>query len=426
MVPPHARQTGGRARAAAGAVERLGLGQHDRGLAPLAVRHLAAGRARHEPRPALAVEHAHDPTPAAEGGHEPLREQTGPPGVVVAAVDDVDLGPSVALRAARRHDQVAPRLGLERRHGRHEHARHAGSTGPLGGHVTSVPGRGLLLLPRLVVLVEHHHRGHVAHRRPGRGPAAHDGRPGPGQRPVPRHDRHRDPGPAQPQAEVAGAVGRGAQHERVAPHGGGQCHRVRVAGRGQAEHRPLRGERLGQQLVGPDVNRCTGGPGGRQVPHGLVGRGGAQEVRRTPGPAPRGPLGQVDQVLGRTPPGHLGDRLQHPPDVVGIASDVVGHHPPADPSAVQRDPDHRPDAHLVPELVGDQVVEGLVDGRRIRQDPHDPRRSRRVDDGGIGCTRRSRWGRRPRCGWERKGQEGGPLRARGPSAGRRPCRGAPR
>jgi hypothetical protein len=52
--------------------------------------------------------------------------------------------------------------------------------------------------------------------------------------------------------------------------------------------------------------------------------------------------------------------------------DVDGHHPPADPAAGQRDADTVADAHLVPDTVGDQVVECLVDGGLVGQDPDDP------------------------------------------------------
>jgi hypothetical protein len=40
---------------------------------------------------------------------------------------------------------------------------------------------------------------------------------------------------------------------------------------------------------------------------------------------------------------------------------------------VQDHADDVPDAHLVPERVRDQVVEGLVDGRYVRKDPDDQR-----------------------------------------------------
>jgi hypothetical protein len=40
---------------------------------------------------------------------------------------------------------------------------------------------------------------------------------------------------------------------------------------------------------------------------------------------------------------------------------------------VEHDPDAVADAHLVPEVVGDQVVERLVDRGLVRQDAYDPR-----------------------------------------------------
>ncbi len=50
---------------------------------------------------------------------------------------------------------------------------------------------------------------------------------------------------------------------------------------------------------------------------------------------------------------------------------VVGHHPSADPAAVQVDPHDRADADPVGDGVGHQVVELLVDGRHVGQDPRD-------------------------------------------------------
>ena len=60
--------------------------------------------------------------------------------------------------------------------------------------------------------------------------------------------------------------------------------------------------------------------------------------------------------------------------------------PAADPPAVELDADHVPDAHLVPERVRDQVVEGLVDGRHVREHPDD-QRLRRCQGAGDGWLR---------------------------------------
>jgi hypothetical protein len=40
---------------------------------------------------------------------------------------------------------------------------------------------------------------------------------------------------------------------------------------------------------------------------------------------------------------------------------------------MQRDADHVAHAHLVPNCIRDQVVEGLVDRRHVRQDANDER-----------------------------------------------------
>ena len=88
------------------------------------------------------------------------------------------------------------------------------------------------------------------------------------------------------------------------------------------------------------------------------------------GPPPGGPPAQVDHARIGTDARDtwaMGARL-HP----GRRRGVVVDHPPRHPTAVQRDADHGPDAHPVPEGVGDRVVEGAVDGGDVGQDPGDP------------------------------------------------------
>jgi hypothetical protein len=91
------------------------------------------------------------------------------------------------------------------------------------------------------------------------------------------------------------------------------------------------------------------------------------------GPAVGGPGGEVDHAGGRPLGGHLRQRLELPDVDLGL----VRHpdHPPADAATVEVDADDRPDAHLVPERVRDQVVEGLLDRGQVRQDPGDQRPS---------------------------------------------------
>ena len=93
-----------------------------------------------------------------------------------------------------------------------------------------------------------------------------------------------------------------------------------------------------------------------------------RSVARRPAQRQAAHRGQVDELGRRAPPRHLGQRAQHD---ARRRLDLVRHDPGPDPTAVELDPHHGADAHLVPERLGDQVVEGLVD-RALGQDPHDP------------------------------------------------------
>ena len=248
----------------------------------------------------------------------------------------------------------------------------------------------------------------VTDRRPGRGPAAHDGGPGPGR------------------AQSRGRIATARRPDAAAARGGGPRRPTGTApARCPARPRPappVGSPAGGSRSTAPAANASASSSSGRggsaaarpasAGPHRLVGRRGAQEVRRAPGPAPRRPLGQVDQVGRRPPAGDLGDRPQRRRRAVAL--DVVGHHPAADPTAVQVDADHGARRAPGPRALGDQVVEGLVDGRRIGQDPHDPLGAGTIDGSALGWRRPDAGG--SRRGWEREGQSG---TAQSPSAERR-------
>ena len=126
-------------------------------------------------------------------------------------------------------------------------------------------------------------------------------------------------------------------------------------------------------------------------------RGGPQQVDPAAGPAPRRPPGEVDDLRRRT--GCRSPWRAASESTPGAASLDQRDDPAPHPPAVQVDADDRPDAHLVPERVRDQVVER----------PARPPAGR----AGPGRSRR-RW------------DEGVPLRARGRTRGRRPGWPAPR
>ncbi len=192
---------------------------------------LPAGRTAEQPRPALAVQDAQDPGPAAEDLDE-TGAVAGFGGRQLPGVDDLDARPTGSLGLARRGRQRGGGERLERRSGRDEHAGHVGATGALDGHLAGVPGRRLLLLERLVVLVEHDHRRGSGQRRPGGGAGAeHGGSTGPGDRPLLGQHGHGHAGASQAEPEVAHRPRRRSDHQRRTEARGREEQGVGICGR---------------------------------------------------------------------------------------------------------------------------------------------------------------------------------------------------
>ena len=179
--------------------------------------------------------------------------------------------PAGAFGGATDRDEHGDRATASRRRARrrHEHARHAGAASPLEHDVAGVPRGAALVLQGLVVLVEHHDRGEIRHRRERRSArapttVAAGGR----QRPVAREQRDR----RRPPAAAAGSSRRpssteGRDDERVAIAGRRSAPREQVAAGGSRRtvrrpRRTPRRPRVGATAVGTtDAVRVRGRPG---------------------------------------------------------------------------------------------------------------------------------------------------------------------
>ena len=280
--------------------------------------------------------------------HQPLGEQPGPR-IVAATVDHLDTRPAPALAGARGSVTTGGRARAARAAGTGRRAAHGRpvATRPLDHDVHGRPGRRPLFAVGLVVGVEDDGGRQAPRRGPGRAPVrrrppatprppwpsprppapprAHGARAG---RPGARRPRDRAPGrapwPARPRlvgvtcSEHAGPVG-----AAVAPAGPPaheaehQRHQV-AQGRSPSDHgRPrYRHGELDRRVavVAGVLLRARTGRDARGWPegtaHDTLGRGGAQERRHGSGPAPRGPLGQVDQLRWRSQPRARQDGLQ--------------------------------------------------------------------------------------------------------------------
>ena len=169
--------------------------------------------------------------------------------------------------------------------------------------------------------------------------------------------RHGTPARRSPAADRRAHGRVGHEDEGVAPATRPPRDVDEVRGRRQPQHRARAGDGPGEQLVAGPVGRVRGArrQGGRPPAPGWRSGAGRRDGRPT---APR-PSRPARAAPGRGPrPLRLASGRRATPDG---RLDADGHDPPADPAAVELDPDHVPDAHLVPDSVRDQVVEGLVD-----------------------------------------------------------------
>ncbi len=381
------------------AVVALGHG----GVATFAGGDLTARRAAQQLRSTLSVEDAHD---AGAAAHD-LDQSGAVPGLgggQLTGVDDLDAGPTLAFGPARRRQQRRGGKCFEGGSGRDEDARDVGARRARSSATSRACQVGACSCCRDSSCSSRTiDRGWSGQRRPGGGSCTEHGGPaGPGHRPLLREHRDRDPGTPQTQAEVPHRTGRWPDHERGPSGRGRDEQRIRVRRRREPHDRDGATQRLvgqGGEVPGRDGGRRGGGPSREagKPPHQGIGRGGAQQRHGASGPAPRCPLGQIEDLGGWAPAAHLRDRSE---DDARRWFDGIRHHPTPDPSAVQHDPDHGADPHLVGHGRGNDVVEALVDARHVWPDPHHPGMPDVV-------SRNVRRGRR----------DGGPQRSRGPAPG---------
>ena len=244
----------------------------------------AAVGAGQQPGPALPVEDAHHPTRRdVEDRPQQLDQALGEqPGarIVGGPVDHFDHRPSPTFDRPVGGDQPAGFQEGHRRAGRHQHHRRPVPSAALDGHVDRRPGGRALLPIRLVVGIEHHHRGDPREWGPGGGP-------GPDHHPLPRRRRfpfvgeqgHRRPGPAE-SVDQQGRPGMGRrQHQhpgRPPPVDQLEGNQRGVEGGGQPHHR-LRGDTV--EGLGDDAHRRTSRGRHRVRLRGARHRGWREAVR---------------------------------------------------------------------------------------------------------------------------------------------------
>ena len=128
----------------------------------------------------------------------------------------------------------------------------------------------------------------------------------------------------------------------------------------------------GQRSAGrhrPPAGAPPGATAGRPANRGSR-RGRAEEGRPGPGPPPRRPGRELDDVGRRAHPRHLGDGLEGHAGR-GDAGDLD--HPASNAAAVEVDPDDRADVDAGRHGLGNGVVEGLPYRRNVRQHANDQR-----------------------------------------------------
>ena len=230
-------------------------------------------------------------------------------------------------------------------------ARRARSTSDVAG----VPRRAALLLQRLVVLVEHDHRGEAGARRPCRDAGADDDvDAGRRRRPLLRAHGDAESGPAQADAVEAGPVGRRHDHERRPPPGRGQQQPAATSRSvAAAASRPRR------RAAAPVVRRSAGSgrvpvrrPGGS--PATLVGglavtRNGRSRPAAQRTDAHRASVDQPGRRADATLTLVIGLSSRQ---VDGTGGRVERDHPSPDTPPVQRHAHVRPEAHVQHEPSG--------------------------------------------------------------------------
>ena len=372
-MPAQARHSGGRSVAQRRQRKRRPSGWSTE--APQAGRRPAPQAARPAGGTARAVQDAQDPGIGAQQAHQRVRVEAGPAGVLGPAVHHVhDAANQPVRRCGRGVHRSEPHSASSDGHGEVSRQGTPARGSPLQGHVAGVPGGGLLLLVGFVVLVDDDDR---------------RGRSATGAQAAAQACR-RPSAPARPRAPVRGcrATVRPARCRRSGqgrwprpPSGTG---RPRCRGAAAASTTSTRSAAGGRRSTARSSARAPAhevghvGPigerGGRRGDGGddPLGGGRLEEGGGATGPAPGGPgfPARSDRPSGPRPLA-LGEGAQgHPWRRHHVEADD----PAADPAAVELDADDVSDAHLVPDSVRDQVVEGLVDGRHVREDPDHQRR----------------------------------------------------
>ena len=336
-------------------------------------------RAGQQPGPARAVEHAHHPAVARAAARTSAGGSRPGARVLAAPVDDVDdrpPGPLLRPRdgASRRARGRAPRATGTARSARRARppAGPARAATSRACHVGACSSWWASSCSSSTTTAARPPTGaHAAARAPTT--RARPAAPSAQSRGMGGHAGRRRAAGRGATAAATGAVGH--RHQGVAPPRRGQRHAGGVGRGRQPQHGPARAEGVARpggdrvDRVPPATSAGAAGAGaGRPATCARATPCAGSDAGR-PGPPPRRPRGQVDEVGPGPRPDHLGQRPQRRPRPAGRRRPRRPTRRPAGRARATRTT--VPDAHLVPERVGDQVVEGLVDGRLVGQDPDD-------------------------------------------------------
>ena len=387
LVAPHTRHTDRPLEPTAAADQHAVVGQADGSLAALTPSQRATRSAGEDARSSERVLYADDrPLLVAQVGDQRRRDERSLPRLLPPAVDDLDDRPPAALAVDRRPPQAVAHgdQPADRRAWRHEQHRGTGAAGPFDDDVAGMPRRAALLLERFVMLVDHDDTGEVATRRPGGGAGSDDDVDARRSlRPLLWYERNCQSSALQPGCVGAGAVDRRHDdHDRAEP-GGRRQDGQHVLGRWKSQHAATTPE----QITGIAMDGLDGDLGsslGWQCTD-VRRRAGSDEERPQAScrPANRRPTRQVDQRRVGPTRADLGERSQlRDRRIVWVELD----HPATHATSVQRRSHQRPDPHRGGQLVGDEVVELLVQPGEVGQDSGDGRTSdgQRLLAGGAG------------------------------------------